>query len=246
MTYTKVKPYEKLSLVYDHLMKHVNYELWAEYIFKISKPYLSTNPNILDLAGGNAHFAEIFRKYYRNILVTDKSFEMLSYGESKLQKVCCEMSFIPFKNKFDLIYSTFDSINYLTSKKNVLKVFKEVSRILSENGIFTFDVSLEKNSLKYVRTPTHEGERRNVKYNHLSLYNKKMRIHKNIFEIESDGNIYKEVHKQKIYPFEVYFDLLEKAKLFVVACYESFTFKMAKASSQRAQFITKRIQDAVI
>lgn len=246
MIYTKVKPYEKLVFVYDHLMKHVNYKLWAEYIYKISKQHINSNPNILELAGGNTHFAGIFQKYYPNILVTDKSFEMLSSGKNKLQRVCCEMSLMPFKNKFDLIYSTFDSINYLTNKKNVVKTFKEVYRVLSKNGIFTFDVSLEKNSLKYVTIPAHQGRKKNIRYNHLSLYNKSTRIHKNIFEIKSGDDVYKEVHKQKIYPFEVYFDLLEKAKLFVVACYESFTFKKANATSQRAQFITKRIHNAVI
>ena len=242
----EVRPYEKLVFVYDHLMSHVNYKLWTNYIYKLSKPYVSSNDKVLELAGGNSRFSNIFLKFYPNILVTDKSFEMLSSGKNNLRKVCCEMPHIPFKNKFDFIYCTFDSINYLTNKKDLLKLFKEVYNILSKNGIFTFDVSLERNSLKYVAVPLRTGRRKNIRYKHLSLYNKNSRIHKNIFEIRFKGKIYKEIHRQKIYPLEAYFDLLEKAKLLAVACYESFSFENAKPTSQRAQFIIKKINNAVI
>jgi len=246
MTNLRVKPYEKLAFIYDHLMSHVNYELWADYIFEISKTYINRKSSILELAGGNGKFSDIFLKFYPNILITDKSFVMLSSGKNKLQKVCCEMSSLPFKSKFDFIYSTFDSINYLISKKDLLKLFIEIHNILSEDGIFTFDVSLEKNSLKHAMVPVRTSRSSKIRYKHLSLYNKNSRIHKNIFEIRFNGTTFKEVHKQKIYPFELYFDLLEKANLFVINCYESFSFDKAKPSSQRAQFIVRKINNAVI
>jgi ubiquinone/menaquinone biosynthesis C-methylase UbiE len=246
MSHIKVKPYEKLAFVYDSLMNHVNYKSWADYIYEVTKQYISNEPNILELAGGNGQFSNIFQKYYPNILVTDRSFMMLSYEKNKLAKVCCEMSYIPFKNKFDLVYSTFDSINYLTSKKKIVKTFREIHRILNSDGIFAFDVSLERNSLKYAPAPKGTNKEKNIHYNHLSLYNRSTRIHKNIFKIKFGDDIYKEVHRQKIYPFEIYFDLLEKAKLFVAACYESFTLKKAKPTSRRVQFIAKKINDAII
>ncbi len=246
MSNLRVKPYEKLAFVYDHLMSHVNYELWADYIYKISKPYISGKSSILELAGGNGKFSDIFVKHYPNILISDKSFEMLSSAKNKLPKVCCEMPLLPFKSKFDFIYSTFDSINYLTSKKDLLKLFIEIHDIISEDGIFTFDVSLEKNSMKHAMVPVRTSRKSNIRYKHLSLYSKNSRIHKNIFEIKFNGTTYKEIHKQKIYPFELYFDLLERANLLVINCYESFSFETAEPSSQRAQFIVRKIKNAVI
>ncbi len=246
MTNLRVKPYEKLVSVYDHLMSHVNYELWADYIYEISKPYINRKSCILELAGGNGKFSDIFLKSYPNILITDKSFEMLSSGKNKLAKVCCEMPLLPFKSKFDFIYSNFDSINYLTSKKDLLKLFIEIHNIINEDGIFTFDVSLEKNSMKHAMVPVRTSRKSNIRYKHLSLYNKNSRIHRNIFEIRFKGTTYKEVHKQKIYPFELYFDLIERANLFVINCYESFSFETAKPSSQRAQFVVRKINNAVI
>ena len=242
----RVKPYEKLVFVYDHLMSHVNYELWADYLYNISKTYINEKSSILELAGGNGKFSDIFLKFYPNIIISDRSLEMLSSGKNNLSKVCCEMESLPFKTKFDFIYSTFDSINYLTSKKDLLKLFIEVQNILSDDGIFTFDVSLEKNSLRHAGDPLRISRSSNIRYKHLSLYNKNSRIHKNIFEIKFNGTTYKEVHKQKIYPFELYFDLFERAKLFVINCYEAFSFEKAKPSSQRAQFIVRKINNAVV
>ncbi len=246
----KVKPYEKLVFVYDHLMSHVNYDLWTKYIYKISKDLVSKDANVLDLAGGNGRFSNIFRKYYPNILVTDKSIEMLlsksarsrlSSRQNNFLKVCCEMINLPFKKKFDFIYSTFDSINYLTKEKDLLKLFNEIRIILSDDGIFTFDVSLERNSKLYVANHEKSGKENNVEYDHISIYSKHSKIHRNIFEIKmEDGTIYKEIHKQKIYPFPVYFNLLNQSGLFVLNCFEAFSFRKAKENSKRVQFIVKR------
>jgi len=243
----KTKPYEKLALVYDHLMNHVNYDLWTKFIYKISKDLVSKDSNVLELAGGNGKFTNIFKKYYPNILVTDKSIEMLLSKQTSFPKVCCEMLKLPFKKKFDLIYSTFDSINYLTKEKDILKLFIEVKKILSDDGIFTFDVSLERNSELYVANHEKSGKYNNVEYEHISIYNKQNRIHRNIFELKmDDGTIYKEVHKQKIYPFPVYFNLLSQADLFVLNCYEAFSLRKAKENSKRVQFIVKRNSNALI
>ncbi len=243
----KTKPYEKLSLIYDHMMNHVNYELWTKYVYKITRNLISKNSKVLELAAGNGKFAKRFRSYYPNILLTDISIDMLLSKTNNLPKVCCEMFSLPFKYKFDLIYSTFDSVNYLVKEKYLLKLFIEVEKILSSNGIFTFDVSLEKNSELYIANHDLNGKDNNIEYEHISIYNKHSRIHHNIFEIKmEDGTIFKEVHKQKIYPFLTYFNLLNKSGLFVLNCYEAFSLKQANENSKRIQFIVRKNSNAFI
>ena len=58
------------------------------------------------------------------------------------------MTNIPFNSEFDLILSTFDSVNYLTSGKKLLSFFKESQRLLNDDGILTFDASMEKKQFK--------------------------------------------------------------------------------------------------
>ncbi len=235
--------YEKLWIFYDHLMQNVNYDLWAKYILSLVKEFLPPNPKLLELAGGNCKLANLLKINYPDIIVTDLSKEMLNGdNESVLPKVCCDMSSLPFNSKFDLIYSTFDSINYLTSKKKLLNFFCEIRKLMDENSIFTFDASLESNSLKHVKLAEETGAFKNISYRHKSEYSKRSRIHKNIFHIEVNGNeFFYEAHRQKIYPFDIYFEMLEKAGLYAAACYEAFSYKTAKQGSDRIQFIVKRI-----
>lgn len=243
----KAKPYEKLALIYDHLMSHVNYDLWAKYIYKISKELIDKDARVLELAAGNGKISSLLKKYYPDIIISDLSLEMLSSKKNAVIKVCCEMTNLPFKSKFDFVYSTFDSVNYLTRKRGLSRLFDEVKGILAENGVFTFDVCLERNSLSYASIPRRRAETKNIIYEHLSIYNRQTRFHSNIFEIRlSDGTTFKETHKQKIYPFEIYFELLEKAGLYVIDCLETFSFKKAKSESKRIQFIVKKIPDAYI
>jgi SAM-dependent methyltransferase len=247
MKKTKAKPYDKLALVYDHLMDHVNYNVWTRYVYRISRNYVNKNSAVLELAGGNGKFSKIFKSYFRNILVTDKSLAMLSSKKNDLPEVCCEMVNLPFKKKFDLIYSTFDSVNYLLNKKDLLKLFHEIKNILSDTGIFTFDISLERNSELFVENHEKSGKAGKIEYEHISTYNRRSKIHLNIFEIHlEDGTVYKEVHRQKIYSFQDYFELLSKAGLIVIECYEAFTFNEADQNSKRVQFIVRKNSNAVI
>lgn len=222
-------------------MRYVKYDKWADYIYSLSKDDIIKNSKVLELAGGNGNLSTYLKKYFNNILVSDKSFPMLNQSENEIPKVCCDMLSLPFKEKFDLIFSTFDSINYLTSQKALSKLFSEINCILAPGGIFTFDASLEKNSLKHVRIPVRRGTYEGIKYVQRTDYNFKNRIHRNIFRIQlKDGSIYKEIHKQKIYSFDTYFKLLEKAKMRVEECYDAFTFNDANPQMERVQFLVRK------
>ncbi len=240
------KIYNKLSLIYNSVMKHVRYDRWSEYLFSVVELYVNDQAEVLELAGGNGNFAEYFVKYFPKLIVSDRSSDMLASSQfNNIPRICCDMVRLPFKSKFDLIYSTFDSVNYLTNKKSLLSLFKEVKLNLKEDGIFTFDVSLEKNSLIHIKKPIREGIYQGISFVHESKYNKKIRIHKNIFKIKIDNNIYTEVHKQKIYPFESYFSIIDSAGLYVVECIDTFSFLKANQNSERVQFIVKKIKPHV-
>ena len=236
------KIYEILPLIYGHLMRKISYKIWAEYIATIISEYVPDDAHVLELAAGNCKFANYFVYFYPNLFVTDLSKNMLASDKKKLvPKIACDMRFLPFKTKFDLVYSTFDSVNYLVTKQKLLGMFKQVSASLTEDGVFLFDASLERNSIIHTKIPNREGKYKGIIFQQKSEYNAKNRIHTNSFLIKSqDGKLYTEIHRQKIYPFEVYFELLDKAGMYVVKCYNGFSFKDGGPDSERVQFITKR------
>jgi len=239
----RVKAYENVSLIYEELMKDINYPDWAKYIQSISSEFVKKDSKVLELGAGNCKLANLLSKQFPNIIATDISFQMLKSDTNKTQvkKVCCDMSSLPFSTKFNLIFSTFDSVNYLMSKKKLLALFKQAKILLTDDGIFTFDVSLEQNSLEFLQDHAVEGSTGSFSFKRVSKFYKSRRVHKNIFYIaDADNNVVKEVHEQKIYDFETYFDLIFKAGLYVVDCFETFTFKIGNTGSDRIQFILKK------
>jgi SAM-dependent methyltransferase len=238
----KESAYTHLAPIYDFVMRSVSYSNWASYIHTISKKYAVKNDMILELGCGTGKFANYFKKYYPHIILSDISLQMLKQNKNpSLVKLCCSMTASPIKSKFKLIYSTFDSINYLLTKKNLRKLFTEIALILDENGIFTFDASLEKNSLKHLKMPVRSGQIGKISYEQKSYYFPSKKIHKNVFDIKLNENIcFTETHLQKIFDFEEYFKWIDAAGLYVEECYDAFSFKQGSAGSERIQFIVKK------
>ena len=239
----KVKPYEQVSAIYDGLMKKLDYASWAKYILLIAKQNVHDEAGFLELGAGNCKMAKILSKKYRNYYASDISLSMLcSSDKNNTTKICCDMTSLPFKEKFDFVFSTFDSVNYILKQKLLQNFFTEVDYLLREDGIFTFDVSLEKNSLNFTTGKSTEGQHNGFHYKMISKYNKLSRIHYNNFYIWNESGVkFKEVHKEKIYPINTYFKLAEKAGLHVESCYDCFTFKDVNQKSERAQFVMRKI-----
>lgn len=225
-------------------MSSVDYKKWADYNYNIIKSYLPNKPFALELAAGDCSHAFYFHKYISNIVVSDLSYSMLSNSKIKFTKtVVADMKNLPFKQGiFDFVISSFDSINYLTSKKKLRQAFREVNRVLKKDGIFEFDVSLELNSRNILELLNRKGIINGIKYEQKSFFLEKSRIHKNIlFFFDENGVIYEEIHKQKIYKLVDYFEELASSGFVVLKCLETFTYKNADENrSERATFVVRK------
>lgn len=223
-------------------MSFISYKWWARYLFILISKKAKKNSAVLELAAGNGSLAKYMIKFYPNYVVSDLSFSMISNADQNINRVCCDFCSLPFKRKFDLIISSFDSINYLTNKKKLLKAFIEINSILQKEGIFTFDVALESNSYKHEKTSNVKGKISGIIYERQSKFFPGSRIHKNIFKIKyPDGMTFTETHRQKIYPLQTFYEIADKSNFHILECYKAFTFNKGKASSDRVQIIMKRI-----
>lgn len=238
----RAKPYEKVSVIYPGLMKNIDFKFWADYVADIAERFLDGSISVLELAAGSCIIAGRLKNRFKDFIATDISLPMLkSAEENNLKLICCSMIQLPFKNKFDFIFSTFDSINYLLTERDLFNLFKEVNYLIKKDGIFTFDASLEANSLAFKNQQVTKGNYKNYFFKRTSIYSRRNKIHKNIFHIEHiSGAKYKEIHRQRIYSFEAFFRLLDKAGLFVKECYDAFTFNTGSPYSERVQFVVRK------
>lgn len=236
-----VRNYEKIFELYSYLMSKVDYKDWSEYIFNIHKYCEVKGDKVLDLGAGNGKIAHYLSAKIKDITISDKSFYMLKSAPVDFAKICCDMTKLPFKIKYNFIYSTFDCVNYILSEDELIQFFRGINFVLDDNGVFTFDVSLEKNSLRNAYEFNRNGRYKGMKFEQTSTYNEKTKLHKNRFSLTSpDGSHFEEIHSQKIYDFLTYFDLIDQCGLYVSDCFDAFTFDDANPDSERAQFIVRK------
>ncbi|MFA6979443.1 MAG: methyltransferase domain-containing protein [Ignavibacteriaceae bacterium] len=236
------KNYSSLAGFYGTLMKNIDYSLWAKYIIDITNEYKLTVNAMLEIGGGNGKLAKVLSRKFSDYFLSDISPQFLSNSVIKQKRICCDMMALPFTQHFDLVLAAFDTVNYLTSQKSFSKLLSEVSAITNDNGIFTFDVSLEKNSVPHIKGKKNVYNYLNQKIEHVSTYNPKNRVHKNEFTFYKSGKIVeKEIHKQKIFPFDFYLKQIEKSNFYIVDCLEAFGFRKGKPESKRVQFILKKV-----
>jgi len=238
------KNYTSLASFYGVMMKNIDYSLWAEYLVAIAAKYTLPVTTILEIGSGNGKLAKFLIRKFPNYFLSDKSFLLLAESKAKKNKICCDMSSLPFTQHFDFVFAAFDTVNYLTSKANFKKLLTEAASVLIDGGIFTFDVSLEKNSLPHEKGKRNSYLYKTMNIEHLSIYNTKRRIHTNEFTFFKEGKIVaKEIHKQKIFPFEFYLKEIDKSSFYIVDCLEAFGFNKGKAASKRVQFILKKVKE---
>jgi len=249
----KTENYSHLAPLYDKLMENVDYESWADYIDEIIQEHHPEAENILELACGTGSVAiSLDELGYYNITASDLSQQMVEVGISKALKANADVRFttldfmnIDLDESFDVIFSVFDSVNYLQSEDEILKMLSECDRVLDANGLLIFDFSTPLNSMEAVDYLNNvEAEVGNLRYFRTSEYDPHKKLHTNTFEIErltpdkkQITGCFKEIHQQRIYTLEEMLSILKQTPYHLVAKYGDFDLIDADENSARITIV---------
>jgi ubiquinone/menaquinone biosynthesis C-methylase UbiE len=234
------QPYSQIAQIYNDLVRHVNYEGWADYIEEIIEEYNIDDNSILELASGTGNLFINMRIPGSKIILSDISFPMLNLAPISTSKVCFDMTKIPFKKSFNLIIASFDSVNHLESVEKLNSLFSEVYRALLPNSYFLFDVVTEHNSLAYLKGFSKKRKIDNLHYRQASEYDPNTKRHKNSFIINfPDGSKIIQDHFEYIFDLKT-IDLLCTSNNFtIVDKFEAFTFNSVGEDTLRVQYIIR-------
>lgn len=245
--FTNSIPYSKLALYYDRVMNHVDYKKWAKYIKTILSHYYQTPKNIVELACGTG---EIFKHLKSNkwaLYGGDQSHSMIVMGQEKKQDqpwhfFCADFCNAPIKKEtFDVALILYDSVNYIIDDSNINRMFKEISRLLKNGGIFIFDVVTPYICKTAFKDYTEREFWGKSGYTRKSWFNEDESIQYNEFEIYVNNHIYKEQHQQKIRYMEEWVHHINKSPLKLLAAYHNFSLRKAKNKSERIHFICRKL-----
>lgn len=145
-----VPPYSSFSEYYDIYMKHVDYHKWVNFIISRYNEIYSKNPSrILETACGTATMSRLLKERDLNAEACDLVPEMLDIARFYNRDITlfqADMINLNLNKKFDLILCLFDSVNYITSKKDFTEMLKNTTEHLTDEGLFIFDISTYYNS----------------------------------------------------------------------------------------------------
>lgn len=242
-----VEPYTSFAVVYDHMMHNVDYVRWADYIHKLFMYYDLHPKRILNVACGTGSIDVLLAQKGYKVYGMDIALPMLLRAVEKakshgVQLVLWQqdMRYLTVSKPFDAILCLYDSINYITTKEDMVRVFLNVSRALVPKGVFIFDITTEYNIVKYFNRQTYAESYDEYSYIWKNFYLPHEKICKTIltfFLKENDHyRKYEELHIQRIYSVSEIKDMLNDCGFKLLSAFDAFTFNKNNKESERVNF----------
>ena len=140
--------YEALAGVYDTLTGDVDYERRADYLEKLFQKSRIPVHTVLDLACGTGRMTALLTERGYELVGVDQSPDMLAAARENTAGVagvppvfiCQSMPRLDLYGTVDAAVCCLDSLNYLTSPKDVLKTFQRLHLFIAPGGILLFDI----------------------------------------------------------------------------------------------------------
>ena len=101
---------------------------------------------VLDLCCGTGQLAQALTERGYKVAGVDGSEQMLNYARINAPKAsfhCADVRYFELPTKFDIVFSTYDSLNHLLTHDDLENVCRNVYRQLETGGLFVFDMNLE-------------------------------------------------------------------------------------------------------
>ena len=143
--------YDILAPIYDAVNRDIDYPAWADFIERIVEKESRTKPElVLDLGCGTGKMTlELARRGY-DMTGVDISTEMLDIARNEAEAaglgndilwLCQDIRDFELYGTVDLTVCCLDTINHLTSPKDVERCFSLVHNYLIPDGLFIFDIN---------------------------------------------------------------------------------------------------------
>ncbi len=243
--------YNDFAYEYDRLMNDIDYKKWADYIVSIFNKNNLSPSMILDLGCGTGSFCIEMAKRGYDMIGVDSSSDMLCCAKEKALKAGCDILFLnqdmssfELYGTVDVIVCLVDSLNYLTVKQDVKKVFKLAENYLNPDGIFIFDINTEYKLSKVLGNNVFYDVRDDVSYIWQSAYDsrKKLCNYDVTFFVQQDElyRRYDEIHTERAYKIDELSDLLTASGLVSLNIYDELTFNSFNSKSERVFFVCRK------
>ena len=187
---------------YDIFYADKPYAKEAAFIHQCLQQYSTgATRRLLELACGTGNHAFVLEKFGYEIVATDYSEEMLTCAKRKAAESASSIDFrwqdmrvLNIADKsFDAAICLFDSIGYVETNEELIKVFEGVRRHLRPEGLFVFEfwhaaaMLRGFDPVRVRRWSTPEGELLRISETELRYREQLARVTYSIYELRHDG-----------------------------------------------------------
>lgn len=135
--------YDAFAYAYDAALGAPFFAVLKAQLEKLLSRY-DVRGRHLDLACGTGHALRFFAEHGLHSFGVDASLPMLRAGigaAATLELVAGDLRELPFRGRFDLLTSFYDSFNHLLTRDDLASAFRSVRRLMHERSLFWFDVN---------------------------------------------------------------------------------------------------------
>lgn len=234
--------YENFARVYDELMDNVPYEEWAQFILNLLQDRKITEGLVLELGCGTGKLMTLLGKAGFDMIGVDNSVEMLQIAREKTSQdflyLLQDMREFELYGTVKAVISVCDSVNYITKKEELRKVFQLVNNYLDPEGLFIFDFNTEYKYRELIGETVIAEDREDVSFIWFNEYDEESHLNDidlKVF-VQEEGDIYRkfqEEHIQRGYTLDEIKQLLEESGLIFLEAYEEYTTQAPQPDSGR-------------
>lgn len=234
--------YENFARVYDELMDNVPYEEWAQFILNLLQDRKITEGLVLELGCGTGKLMTLLGKAGFDMIGVDNSVEMLQIAREKTSQdflyLLQDMREFELYGTVKAVISVCDSVNYITKKEELRKVFQLVNNYLDPEGLFIFDFNTEYKYRELIGETVIAEDREDVSFIWFNEYDEESHLNDidlKVF-VQEEGDIYRkfqEEHIQRGYTLDEIKQLLEESGLIFLEAYEEYTTQTPQPDSGR-------------
>lgn len=254
--------YTGFAKVYETFMDNIPYEEWAAYLTGLLEELGVLAGSLLcELGCGTGIMTRRLAGAGYDMIGIDLSEEMLDIAryehpeeENDILYLNQDMREFELYGTVAAVVSLCDSMNYLTTEEDLLKVFKLVNNYLDPGGYFIFDMKTEYHYEVMMGNRTIVDNREECSLIWENFYDKETSLNQYDITIYSKAEFeddeedeelpplyerMEETHVQRAYSVDKIIELLEKAGLKFVAAYGACTKEAPKPDSDRVYFIAR-------
>lgn len=246
--------YESFASVYDLFMEDINYDEWIQYIEKLWHKF-NINPELIcELGCGTGNISLRFAERGRDMIGIDLSEDMLSEARQKAESKNLNVLFLHQDMRDFELYGTVgcvlclcDSLNYITEKNDLLRVFQLVNNYLHPNGLFIFDLNTEYKFKNIYADNTFSEITEDAAYIWENYYDEEEQVNEyylNFFVKNKEGSYDRteEEHYERAYSLDTIKKLIQQSGLKFEGAYNAFSFDNVREDSERIYVVAREVQ----